>query len=141
MTWSPTATGTWTVNGGVTRYAMSATSAMVDIGSTAGRQSTFRYVYMGPAINQNANAETLVSGPAALKTVFDWFFAENGGNDRPLRDSPTYAGVNRQVGPNVTTPSSWMDTVGAARTLGLKGSGGWTASSAPTWTSMPSGAT
>jgi len=121
VTWSPTANGVWTMNAGVARYAMSATSAMVDIGSTAGRQSTFRYVYQGPAINQNANAATLVSGPDALKIVFDWFFA-NGGNDRPLRDSPTYAGVNRQVGPNVTTPSSWEYTLGVARTLGARGS-------------------
>jgi outer membrane receptor for ferrienterochelin and colicin len=121
VTWSPKANGAWTLNSGVARYAMSATSAMVDLGSTAGRQSTFRYVYQGPAINQDANAATLVSGPDALKIVFDWFNA-NGGTARPLRDSPTYAGVNRQVGPGVTTPSSWEYTVGVARQLGSKGS-------------------
>jgi len=120
-TWSPTANGAWTVNTGMARYAMSATSAMVDIGSTAGRQSTFRYVYMGPAINQDPNAATLVSAADALTTVFDWFNA-NGGTKRPLRDSPTYAGVNRQVGPNVTTPSSWEYTLGVARQLGPRGS-------------------
>lgn len=119
--WSPMADGVWTVNGGVARYAMSATSAMVDIGSTAGRQSTFRYVYQGPAINQDPNAANLVSAADALRIVFDWFNA-NGGTDRPLRDSPTYAGVNRQVGPNLVTPSSWEYTVGMARTLGTKGS-------------------
>jgi outer membrane receptor for ferrienterochelin and colicin len=120
-TWSPTANGAWTVNTGMARYAMSATSAMVDIGSTAGRQSTFRYVYMGPAINQNPNAANLVSAHDALTIVFDWFNA-NGGTKRPLRDSPTYAGVNRQVGPNVTTPSSWEYSLGVARQLGHKGS-------------------
>jgi hypothetical protein len=121
VTWSPTAKGSWTVNSGIARYAMSATSNIVDIGSVAGRQSTFRYVYMGPAINQDPNAASLVSAADALKIVFDWFNA-NGGTNRPLRDSPTYAGVNRQVGPNLTTPSSWEYTVGVARTLGAKGS-------------------
>jgi hypothetical protein len=76
---------------------------------------------MGPAINQDTTAANLVSGPDALKIVFDWFNA-NGGTKRPLRDSPTYAGVNRQVGPDVTTPSSWEYTVGVARQLGSKGS-------------------
>jgi len=118
--WSPVPNGAWTVNAGVARYAMSATSQMVDLGSTAGRQSTFTYVYMGPAINQDPNAASLVSAADALKIVFDWFFA-NGGTDRPLRSSPTYAGVNRKVGPSLTTPSSWEYTLGVARTLGSKG--------------------
>jgi outer membrane receptor for ferrienterochelin and colicin len=121
LTWSPKGDGVWTVNTGFARYAMGATSNIVDIGSIAGRQSTFRYVYQGPALNQDANAATLVSAHDALKTVFDWFFA-NGGTNRPLRDSPTYAGVNRQVGPDVVTPSTWEYTVGMAHQLGPKGS-------------------
>jgi hypothetical protein len=121
MTWSPRPDGVWTVNTGFARYAMGATSNIVDIGSVAGRQSTFRYVYMGPAINQDANAPTLVSAHEALRQVFDWFLA-NGGTDRPLRDSPTYAGVNRQVGKNLVTPSTWEYSIGTARQLGAKGS-------------------
>lgn len=120
-TWSPRGNPSWTVNGGVARYAMSATSAMVDIGSVAGRQSTFRYVYRGPAINQDPNAANLVSAQDALKIVFDWFFA-NGGTSRPLRDSPTYAGVNRQVGPDMVTPSTWEYMFGTAHEIGTKGS-------------------
>jgi len=120
-TWSPKGDGSWTVNTGVARYAMGATSAMVDMGSIAGRQSTFRYVYMGPAINQDPNAATLVSAHDALTQVFNWFFA-NGGTNRPMRDSPTYAGVNRQVGKGLTTPSTWEYTIGTAHQLGPKGS-------------------
>ncbi len=120
VTWSPKANGAWTVNAGWARYAMGATSNIVDIGSVAGRQSTFRYVYQGPAINQDANAANLVSAHDALKIVFDWFNA-NGGTKRPLRDSPTYAGVNRQVGPNLVTPSTWEYSIGTARQLGSRG--------------------
>ncbi len=119
--WSPKADGSWTINAGFARYAMSATSAMVDMGSIAGRQSTFRYVYMGPAINQNPNAPDLVSAHDALTQVFNWFNA-NGGTNRPLRDSPTYAGVNRQVGQGLTTPSTWEYTLGSAFRLGPKAS-------------------
>jgi hypothetical protein len=119
--WSPRGDVSWTVNTGVARYAMSATSNIVDIGSVAGRQSTFRYVYRGPAINQDPNATTLVPADETLRLVFDWFFA-NGGTSRPLRDSPVYAGVNRQVGPNLVTPSAWEYTIGTAHELGGKGS-------------------
>ncbi|MFB3854590.1 MAG: carboxypeptidase regulatory-like domain-containing protein [Vicinamibacterales bacterium] len=122
-TWDPRGNGAWTFNGGIARYAMGATSAMVDQGSAAGRQSTFRYVYRGPGINQNKTADSpdLVSAHDALRMVFDWFFA-NGGTDRPLRDSPTYAGVNRIVGENLITPSTWEYTIGTARRIGSRGS-------------------
>jgi len=119
--WSPDGKGTWTVNTGFARYAMGVTSGIADLGSGAGRSSTFRYVYRGPSINTDPNAPNLVSGQDALRIVFDWFFA-NGGTNRPLRDSPTYAGVNRIIGDDLITPSAWEYTVGFARQLGSRGS-------------------
>ena len=119
-TFNPKGDGVWTVNGGFARYTMGATSNIVDLGSGAGRQSTFRYVYQGPAINQDPNAPNLVSAADALTTVFDWFFA-NGGTNRPLRDSPTYTGVNRVVGDGLITPSTYEYMVGVTRQLGNKG--------------------
>lgn len=119
-TFDPKGDGVWTFNGGFARYTMGATSNIVDLGSGAGRQSTFRYVYMGPAINQNPNAADLVPASAALATVFDWFFA-NGGTNRPLRDNPTYAGVNRRVGEDLITPSTYEYSAGVTRSLGSKG--------------------
>ena len=120
-TWDPTATGTWTLHGGFSRYSMGVASAIADLGSGAGRNSSFRYVYMGPSINLDAGASQLVSTADALTTVFDWFFA-NGGTSRPLRDAPTYAGVNRVVGPDLTTPSAYDFTVGVGHRLGTRGS-------------------
>ncbi|NOT26669.1 MAG: TonB-dependent receptor [Acidobacteria bacterium] len=120
-TWDPTATGAWTLHGGFSRYSMGVASAIADLGSGAGRNSSFRYVYMGPSINLDASAAQPVSTSDALTTVFDWFLA-NGGTNRPLRDAPTYAGVNRVVGSDLSTPSAYDFTVGFGRRLGTRGS-------------------
>ncbi len=119
-TWDPQGNGDWTVNTGFARYSMGVASGIADLGSGAGRNSTFRYVYMGPAINQNPNVANPATAAQALTTVFDWFFA-NGGTGRTLRDSPTYAGVSRVIGDNLVTPSAYEYTVGFARRLGAKG--------------------
>jgi hypothetical protein len=120
-TWDPTGHGSWTLHGGVARYTMGITSAIADLGSGAGRTSAFRYVYMGPSINLDPNVAQPVSAPDALAAVFDWFFA-NGGTNRPLRDAPTYAGVNRVPGDTLATPSAYDFTVGLGRQLGSRGS-------------------
>lgn len=120
-TWDPTGEGPWSVHAGFARYAMSVASGIVDLGSGAGRNSTFRYVYRGPSINLDSNAPTPVSASDALTTVFDWFFA-NGGTSLPLRDAPTYAGVNRIAGDDLATPSAYDFMVGVGRQLGSKGS-------------------
>ena len=120
-TWDPRGNGDWTVNTGFARYSMGIASGIADLGSGAGRASTFRYVYMGPAVNADLNTPNPVSAAQALTTVFDWFFA-NGGTGRTLRDGPTYAGINRIIGDNLTTPSAYEYTLGLARNLGTKGS-------------------
>jgi hypothetical protein len=120
-TWDPTGQGLWTMHGGFSRYAMGITSAIADLGSGAGRSSTFRYVYMGPSINLDSNTMLPVSAPDALATVFDWFFS-NGGTNLPLRDAPTYAGVNRVVGKALAPPSTYDFNIGVGRQVGSRGS-------------------
>jgi hypothetical protein len=120
-TWDLQGNGNWIVNTGVARYAMGVNSGIADLGSGAGRSSTFRYVYMGPAINTDMNTPNPISTADALTAVFNWFNA-NGGTDRPLRDAPTYAGVNRVIGDGLVTPSAYEYTVGVAKRLGSKGS-------------------
>jgi hypothetical protein len=120
-TWDPQGNGTWTVNTGFARYSMGVNSGIADLASGAGRSSTFRYVYMGPAINTDLNTPNPMSTADALTQVFNWFNA-NGGTGRPLRNSPTYAGVNRVMGEGLITPSAYEYTVGVARQLGPKGS-------------------
>jgi len=117
----PKGDGKWTVNAGIARYVMPVTSGIADLGSGAGRTSTFRYVYRGPAINTDLNTPNPVSAHDALRIIFDWFFA-NGGTDRPYRDNPTFAGLTRKVGDNVDVPSTWEYSVGFAGKIGSRGS-------------------
>jgi outer membrane receptor for ferrienterochelin and colicin len=117
----PKGNGKWNLRAGLARYVMPVTSGIADLGSGAGRTSTFRYVYMGPPINTDLNAPNPVSAHDALRTVFDWFFA-NGGTNRPLRDNPTYAGISRRIGESLTTPSTWEYSLGLGGSIGSKGS-------------------
>lgn len=117
----PRGDGRWTVNAGLARYVMPLTQGIADLGSGAGRTSAFRYVYRGPAINTDLNAPNPVSAHEALRMVFDWFYA-NGGTDRPLRDNPTYAGINRRVGEGIDVPSTWEYTLGFGGNIGTRGS-------------------
>jgi hypothetical protein len=100
---------------------MGIASAVADLGSGAGRSSTFRYVYRGSSINLDPAVAQPVPAHDALAAVFDWFLA-NGGTGLPLRDAPTYAGVNRVVGDALTTPSAYDVTIGLGRQLGSRGS-------------------
>lgn len=120
-TWDPSGRGTWAVNAGVARYTAGIASAISDLGSGAGRSSFFRYVYRGPSINTEVNAVRPVSAEDALTTVFNWFFA-NGGTNLPLRDAPTYAGINRVIGTDLAAPSAWDFSAGIGRLLGSRGS-------------------
>jgi outer membrane receptor for ferrienterochelin and colicin len=113
--------GRWTINSGLARYVMPVTSGIADLGSGAGRTSSFQYVYMGPAINADLNTPNPVSAHAALQSVFDWFYA-NGGTDRPYRTSPTFVGLTRTVGKAIDVPSTWEYSLGFAGRLGNKGS-------------------
>ena len=99
------------VNAGLARYVMPLTQGIADLGSGAGRTSAFRYVYRGPAINTDLNTPNPVVAHEALRMVFDWFYA-NGGTELPLRDNPTYAGINRRVGEGIDVPSTWEYMLG-----------------------------
>jgi hypothetical protein len=120
-TWDPSGRGALTVQAGYSRYVMGVTSAIADLGTAAGRSATFRYVYMGPSINIDPGATVLTSTSDALERIFGWFQA-SGGSNLPLRDAPTYPGVNRIVGRDLSTPSADDLTVGLGRRLGSGGS-------------------
>ncbi|MBP1606017.1 MAG: hypothetical protein H6Q08_1391 [Acidobacteria bacterium] len=113
--------GHWTVNAGFARYVVPITSGIADLGSGAGRTASFQYVYRGPAINADLNTPNPVSAADALRTVFDWFYA-NGGTSRTLRSNPSYPGVNRKIGDTLTTPSAWEYSLGLAGLIGSRGS-------------------
>ena len=117
----PRGNGKWTLNAGFARYVMPVTSGIADLGSSAGRSASFTYVYRGPAINTDLNTPSPVSAHEALRTIFNWFFA-NGGTNRPLRGNPSYPGVNRRIERTLTSPSAFEYSLGVHGRLGSKGS-------------------
>lgn len=120
-TFDPKGNGNWTLRAGVARYVMPVTSGIADLGSGAGRNGNFAFVYRGPSINADLNTPNPVPVDVALKQVFDWFFA-NGGTSRALRGNPTYPGVNRKLAAGLKTPSTMEYSVGLGGKLGSKGS-------------------
>ena len=113
----PTGKGGWTVRVGAARYVMPVTSGIADLGSGAGRNGNFPYVYRGPAINADLNTPNPIPVEQALTTIFDWFYA-NGGTDRPLRGNPTYPGVNRKLAAGLKTPSTMELSFGLGTAFG-----------------------
>ena len=120
-TFDPTGKGTLTLHGGMARYVMPVTSGIADLGSGAGRNGNFAFVYRGPAINADLNTPNPVPAGQALTTIFDWFFA-NGGTTRALRSNPTYPGVNRKLASDLKTPSTMEYSFGLGGEFRRKGS-------------------
>jgi hypothetical protein len=54
-TFDPKGNGNWTLRAGVARYVMPVTSGIADLGSGAGRNGNFAFVYRGPSINADLN--------------------------------------------------------------------------------------
>ena len=120
-TFDPKGNGRLTLRAGLARYVMPVTSGIADLGSGAGRNGNFAYVYRGPSINADLNTPNPVSVEQALTQVFAWFNA-NGGTSRPLRGNPTYPGVNRKLAADLKTPSTMEYSVGLGGTIGSRGS-------------------
>lgn len=118
-TFDPKGNGRFAIRAGFARYVMPVTSGIADLGSGAGRNGNFPYVYRGPSINADLNAANLIPVDQALRTIFEWFFA-NGGTDRPLRGNPTYPGVNRKLAAGLKTPSTIEYSVGVGGALGSR---------------------
>ena len=120
-TFDPKGTGRLTFRAGLARYVMPVTSGIADLGSGAGRNASFQYVYRGPAINADLNTPNPVSAADALTQIFAWFNA-NGGTSRPLRQNPSYPGVSRKLADDLKTPSTMEYTIGLGGMIGNKGS-------------------
>ena len=119
VTWDALGDARWTVNAGYGRYVAGLANSIADSGSNGGVPATYQYAYLGPAINTDATAATLVPTDAALATLWSWFQA-NGGTNRPTVgvDIP---GVSRRVGDGLTSPGTHEFTAGLSRQLGASG--------------------
>jgi hypothetical protein len=120
-TWDPTGSGRWTVNGSYGRYVAAIANNVADSSSAGGTSANYWFRYDGPAINPDVNAPTasLITPDVALRTLFDWFFA-NGGTNRPTT-SLTLPGVNTRIDSTLRSPSVHETAGGVTRQLGARG--------------------
>ena len=119
VTWDPMGDGRWTVNAGYGKYVAGLANGIADSGSNGGVPATYQYDYLGPVINPDPNATTLIPTDEALRTLWAWFQA-NGGTERPTVgvDIP---GVSRRIGDDLKSPSTHELTAGVTRQLGSRG--------------------
>jgi len=119
LTVDPRGDGAWIVNASYATYVSALVNGIANGGSNAGGSARFDYQYLGPAINPDPNAATLVSTPDALRILFDWFNA-NGGTNR-ANVGAALPGVNQRVAESLGSPTSHEVAAGVTRKLGTKG--------------------
>jgi hypothetical protein len=120
-TWDPFGGGRWSVFAGYGRYVTAIANSIADSQSPGGQPATFVWEYRGPSVNVNQNASTLVGQNDALRTLFDWFFA-NGGTARTPDDPPSVPGLTGVIAERLASPSAREITLGLSRSLAQRGS-------------------
>jgi hypothetical protein len=113
VVWDPVGDQRWSVTGSFAKYVTSISNSIADMASAAGNPQQFRWYYQGPDINLNP-AGPLTSTPAAIRQVFDWFFA-NGGANRPYSENPNIPGVATLIRESLDSPNVFEYAAGVNR--------------------------
>lgn len=118
MVFDPKGDGQWSTSASFARYVSALNTGIADV-SAGGNPITYQWPYQGPAINGDANG-ALATTPQAIRSVFDWFFA-NGGASRPFSfvDIP---GVSSRIGDSLDSPNVDEWAAGVARQIGQRAS-------------------
>jgi hypothetical protein len=122
--WDVLGNGKLKLTAGYGQYVGRLAEGVGNDGDPAGRTSSFRWNYRGPAINYDVNTPTedLITTEEMLEIVFDWFFANGGTDMRPFGGSPSIPGFARILDPNgLTSPNVDEWTLGVGATLGTRG--------------------
>ena len=119
VTFDPKGDGDWVLNASYATYVSGLVNDIGNAGSTAGSPATYLFQYLGPAINVDPNAASLIRTEDALATLFAWFEG-NGGTSRPNvgADVP---GVNTRVADNLASPSADELAAGVTKQIGTRG--------------------
>ncbi len=115
LVWDPTGQGRWSVSGSFAKYVAAIANSIADGSSAGGNSSTLDWVYAGPSINPGANASTLITTPAAIQQVFDWFNANGGTRITPVFAS--IAGLSVRIPQSLESPHVIEYAAGVSRQL------------------------
>lgn len=116
--WDPTGAAAWSVTGSVAKYVAAISNPVADSSAAGGNPQTRQFIYRGASIN-GPGTGTPVPTAQAIRSVFDWFFA-NGGANLPLNGAPTIPGVTPRIADGLTSPSAWEYAGGLARQFGAR---------------------
>jgi len=120
LIWDPTGGGRWSVTGSVAKYVAAISNPVADSSAAGGNPQTRQFIYRGASIN-GPGTTTPVPTAQAIRSVFDWFFA-NGGPALPLNGAPTIPGVTPQIAGGLTSPSAWEYAGGVSRQFAARAS-------------------
>ena len=105
----------------VAKYVAAISNPVADSSAAGGNPQTRHFIYRGASINGPGTA-TLVPTAQAIRSVFDWFFANGGPGAIPLNGAPTIPGVTPQIADGLTSPSAWEYAGGVSRVFGARAS-------------------
>ena len=97
--WDPTGNGAWSVTGSVAKYVAAISNPVADSSAAGGNPQTRQFIYRGASIN-GPGTTTPVPTAQAIRSVFDWFFANGGPNPAAQRradDSRRHAADRRRA--------------------------------------------
>ena len=121
LIWDPDGKGAWSVTGSVAKYVAAISNPVADSSAAGGNPQTRQFIYRGDSINAPGTAP-LVPTAQAIRTVFDWFFANGGPGGLPLSGAPTIPGVTPRIAGGLVSPSAWEYAGGVARVWGARAS-------------------
>ena len=102
------------------KYVAAISNPVADSSAAGGNPQTRQFIYRGASIN-GPGTTTPVPTAQAIRSVFDWFFA-NGGPNLPLNGAPTIPGVTPRIADGLTSPSAWEYAGGVSRQFGARAS-------------------
>jgi outer membrane receptor protein involved in Fe transport len=119
---APRRDGRFLLHASYGQYVAALANSIADASSSAGTPATIAWDYLGPAINTDSNATTLLTTHEALRILFDWFGAAGGFDGRLVPFFTNIPGGTTRMEGSLDSPNVTEYTLGVSAQLGTRGS-------------------